>query len=363
MSLSVNIQNSLGEFSLNADFYCDKGVTALFGKSGAGKTSIVQLIAGLIQPDNGKIIIDDEIVFDKEKRINLPAEDRRVGYVFQESRLFPHMIVRKNLNFGMRRRKRAGFNTLPFDDVVDILGISNLLERGTYSLSGGERQRIALGRALLSGPRLLLMDEPLAALDIERRWEIIPFIERIHRQFDIPVIYVSHSVDEILQLADNMVLLNEGQVIAAGSIESVMNRPDLASISGMGDPSSVIQAHIKKLDTANGLAILAFDSGEFCVPARNLEVNARVRVRIRARDVSIALKKPEGISVLNIFPGTVQHITNKDEIQVDLSVQVGNEVIWAQITHKSLHDLQIKPGSDVFVMVKAMAIDQAVFRA
>ena len=246
MSLSVNIQNSLGEFSLNADFYCDKGVTALFGKSGAGKTSIVQLIAGLIQPDNGKIIIDDEIVFDKEKRINLPAEDRRVGYVFQESRLFPHMIVRKNLNFGMRRRKRAGFNTLPFDDVVDILGISNLLERGTYSLSGGERQRIALGRALLSGPRLLLMDEPLAALDIERRWEIIPFIERIHRQFDIPVIYVSHSVDEILQLADNMVLLNEGQVIAAGSIESVMNRPDLASISGMGDPSSVIQAHIKK---------------------------------------------------------------------------------------------------------------------
>jgi len=362
MSLSVDLQNSLGEFSLNANFYCDEGITALFGKSGAGKTSIVQLIAGLIEPDEGKIVIDDEIVFDKEKHINLPTEDRRVGYVFQESRLFPHMTVRKNLNFGMRRRHHAGYDTLPFDDVVTILGISNLLERGTYSLSGGERQRVALGRALLSGPRLLLMDEPLAALDIERRWEIIPFIENIHHQFNIPVIYVTHSVDEILQLADNMVLLNEGRVMAAGSIESIMNRPDLAAVSGMGDPSSVIQGNIKSIDNENGLAMIAFDSGTFCVPSKHLKVNARVRVRIRARDVSIALKKPEDISVLNIFPGVVQHISNNQETQVDLSVKIGGEVIWAQITRKSLNDLQIKPGSSIFVMVKAVAIEQTILK-
>ncbi|MEC7490996.1 MAG: molybdenum ABC transporter ATP-binding protein [Pseudomonadota bacterium] len=363
MSLSVNIQKSLGSLSLNARFSCSDGVTAFFGKSGAGKTSIVQMIAGLLEPDNGRIELNGEMMFDKETSVNLAPEARLIGYVFQDARLFPHMNVRRNLEFGKRRRKRSGEDILDFKNVVDVLGISHLLDRGTHLLSGGERQRVAIGRALLSGPRLLLMDEPLAALDVQRRWEIIPFIESIHRQFNIPVIYVSHAIDEVLQLADTMILLADGAVAAIGPLEEVVNRPDLAKIGGMGYPGSVIQARVVELNPRDGLATLSFSGGLFLVAATDLKLNTRLRIRIRARDVTVALKKPSDVSVLNIFAGIVQTISNNGTSQVDLSISVGSVTIWSQITRKSFKDLNIKTGMNVFAMVKAVAIDRTIIRS
>ena len=360
MSLSVDIRKNLGAFTVDARFDCAGGITALFGKSGAGKTSIVQMMAGLIRPQNGRIEIGGETVFDSAKNIDIPVHQRRVGYVFQDARLFPHMSVRRNLDYGRRRRGDGTGSSPAFDDVIEVLGIGTLLDRRTHLLSGGERQRVAIGRALLSAPRILLMDEPLASLDAGRKAEIIPFIARIQDQFRLPIVYVSHSVDEVLQLADTMVLLADGGVAAVGPVEDVMNRPDLVRITGTGDAGTVIPARVTDTDAEFGIATLTFAGGDFRVPAAGLETGRRLRLRVRARDVSLALKKPEDVSVLNIFEGTVTSVSNSDRPQTDVSIDVGGAIIWSQITRKSLSELEIAPGKKVFAMVKAVALDHPV---
>ena len=360
MTVSVNIRKTLGALTIDAWFECGGGVTALFGKSGAGKTSIVQMLAGLMTPDNGQISIDGTPVYDSAIGLNVAPERRRVGYVFQDARLFPHMNVRRNLDYGARRnRDRAGSATGPgFDDVVDVLAIAPLLDRQPHLLSGGEKQRVALGRALLSAPRLLLMDEPLAALDAERKWEVLPFIDRIQRDFGTPIVYVSHSIEEILQIADTMVLIANGGVSNAGPVEEVLNRPDLLRAAGDGNAGSVIPVQATGLDPAYGIATLSFAGGEFRVTAPDLAVGERLRIRLRARDVSLATERPQHVSVLNVFEGTVAGVSSAHGPQVDVSVDVGGTMIWSQITRKSLDDLSLQPGAKVFAMVKAVAIDR-----
>lgn len=362
MTVSVNIRKTLGALTIDAWFESTSGVTALFGKSGAGKTSIVQMLAGLMTPDNGRIDIDGTPVFDSETGLNMAPEHRQVGYVFQDARLFPHMNVRRNLEYGRRRnRSRNGNrnrNGAGFDDVVDVLAIAPLLDRQPHLLSGGEKQRIALGRALLSAPRLLLMDEPLAALDAERKWEVLPFIDRIQRDFGTPVVYVSHSIEEILQIADTMVLIANGGVSAAGPVEDVLNRPDLLRAAGDGNAGSVITVRVTEIDPSYGIATLAFAGGEFRVTAPDLTIGETLRIRVRARDVTLATEHPQNVSVLNVFEGTVGTISSAHGPQVDVSVDVGGAVIWSQITRKSLDDLTLQPGVKVFAMVKAVAIDR-----
>lgn len=358
MTVSVDIRKLQGAFTLDTWFECGAGVTALFGKSGAGKTSIIQMIAGLTRPDNGRISIDDDAVYDSSTGLDIPAHKRQVGYVFQDARLFPHMNVRRNLEYGSRRNRQATDRKPAFDDVVDVLALSPLLDRQPHRLSGGERQRVAIGRALLSAPRLLLMDEPLASLDAERKLEILPFIERVHADFGTPVIYVSHSVDEILQVADEMVLIVNGGVAAAGPVEEVMNKPDLVRAAGDGNAGSVIPVKVARCDEDYGIAVLAFGGGEFQVAAPGLREGDDLRIRVRARDVSLATSRPENVSVLNVFAGTVTEVSGTESPQADVAVDVGGATIWSQITRKSLDDLGIEPGSRVFAMVKAVAIDR-----
>jgi molybdate transport system ATP-binding protein len=358
MTISVDIRKTLGPFTLDAWFKCDAGVTALFGRSGAGKTSIIQMIAGLTAPDNGRIVIDGDPVYDSSTGLDMAPERRNIGYVFQDARLFPHMNVRRNLEYGTRRNRRTEARNPGFDDVVDVLALGALLGRQPHGLSGGERQRVAIGRAMLSAPRLLLMDEPLASLDAERKWEILPFIDRIHRDFGTPIIYVSHSVDEILQLADEMVLIVNGGVAAAGPIEDVMNRPDLVRAAGDGNAGSVIPVRVDRCDPVYGIAALTFSGGEFQVAAPGLKEGDSLRIRVRARDVSLATSRPVDVSVLNIFEGTVVTVSGTGQPQADIAIDVGGVTIWSQITRKSLDDLAIQPGSKVFAMVKAVAIDR-----
>ena len=359
MTLLVDLHKTLGTFTINAQFQCSNEITALFGKSGAGKTSIVQMLAGLIKPENGRIVIDDVTLYDSRHQIDLPPNRRRVGYVFQDARLFPHMSVEKNLDYGQRRRRGTG-GSPKFDQVVDVLDISHLLERKTRALSGGERQRVAIGRALLSAPQMLLMDEPLASLDSQRKAEIIPFVAEIQREFLLPVIYVSHSIDEVLQLADTVVLVAKGGVAAVGPVENILNRPDLVRVTNTGDAGTVIPARLTKTDQDFDMAIFSFSGGAFQVPAPSgdVEIGQSLRLRARARDVSIALKKPQDVSVMNIFKGTVASVVNGDGPQVDVSINVGETLIWSRITRKSLSELSISPGKSVYAMVKAVAIDK-----
>ncbi len=355
MSLQIDITRTLGGFCLAAAFDCGPGVTALFGPSGAGKTSLVQLIAGLLRPDAGRIAVGGTILFDDDKRIDLPPHERRIGYVFQDARLFPHMDVRHNLAYGARRRSGG---TVNLDTVVNTLGIGHLLDRRPGALSGGERQRVAIGRALLSAPRLLLMDEPLASLDTARKQEIIPFIESMCHAIDIPVIYVSHAVDEVLQLADEMVLLRDGSVVTSGPVEDVMNRPDLVRTVGNGDSGSVIGVTVDGVDVDYGIAALSFAGGTFRVTAPDLATGDSLRIRVRARDVSLALDPPTNVSVLNVFEGRVVTIAPSDGPQVDVEVRIGATPIWSRVTRKSRDELGLEPGMRVYAMVKAVALDR-----
>ena len=356
MTVEVDIRKALGDFAVDARFRTEAGVTALFGRSGAGKTSIVQMISGLLAPDAGRISVAGDILFDAARGIDVAPERRRIGCVFQDARLFPHMTVRRNLEFGARRLKRPG--GFGIDPVVDVLGIERLLERRPHALSGGERQRVAIGRALLAAPRLLLMDEPLASLDVERKQEIIPFIDRVRRRFAVPIVYVSHAVDEILQLADEMVLVEGGAVAASGSVEDVLNRPQLARIVGNGDAGTVIPVTVSDPDDGYGIATLSFAGGAFRIASPELGDGDRLRIRVRARDVSLALARPQDVSVLNIFEGRVAEIAGGDRPQVDVSVQVGSVLLWSRLTRRSLHDLSLVPGKRVYAMVKAVAIDR-----
>jgi molybdate transport system ATP-binding protein len=358
--LSVAITHRLGDFTLDVAFEVEGGLTALFGRSGAGKTSLVNAIAGLIRPDQGRIEVDGVVLTDTASRMFVPPHRRRIGYVFQEGRLFPHLNVRQNLVYGRWFAPKAAGGS-DFDQVIGLLGIEHLLTRRPANLSGGEKQRIAIGRALLARPRLLVMDEPLAALDEGRRHEIFPYIERLRDEMRVPIVYVSHSIAEVSRLATTLVVLSDGEVAAIGPIAQLMGRLDLFPLTGRAEAGALLSTQIAGHDRNFGLTILKVAAGELRVPRLDLPVGTALRVRIRARDVMIALAPPQGLSALNVLPGTVAEIAASDGPIVQMRLDCAGEALIARLTRRSVDTLGLIPGLKVHAVIKSIAFDQHAF--
>jgi molybdate transport system ATP-binding protein len=358
--LSVAVTHRLGAFTLDAGFDSEGGLTALFGHSGAGKTSLVNAIAGLIRPQQARIVLDGEMLTDTASRCFVPPHRRHIGYVFQEGRLFPHLSVRQNLLYGRWfAGVRGGGGEI--DRVVELLDIGALLRRRPAGLSGGEKQRVALGRALLAQPRLLIMDEPLASLDERRKGEILPYIERLRDQMHIPIVYVSHSITEVARLATILVVLSGGKVAAIGPTAAVMGRLDLFPLTGRAEAGALLTTRVVAHDRTFGLTVLRAAGGELRVPALDLPVGAALRVRIRARDVMIALTPPEHLSALNVLAGTIAEIGAAAGPIVQIRLNCGGEALIARLTRRSVETLGLIPGLTVHAVIKSVAFDHHAF--
>lgn len=358
MSVAVDIGQRQGGFSLEAAFESSGRLTALFGPSGSGKTSLINAIAGLIRPQRGRIAVDGKVLVDTDKGIFVPRHKRRIGMVFQDARLFPHMSVAANLRYGRwftPTAERYG----DLDAVVELLGIGHLLDRQPGKLSGGEKQRVAIGRALLASPRLLLMDEPLASLDEARKAEILPYIERLRDETKIPIVYVSHSVAEVARLASDVVVMAQGRVAAAGPTTEIMQRLDLLSHEERLEGGAVLDTRVLHQDERFGMTVLGSPAGEIRVPYVPATVGQPVRVRIRARDVMIATEKPHGLSALNVLAGRIVAIEPGEGAAVEVRIDCNGVAVMARITRQSQHALSLVPGRDVFAVVKTVSFDQA----
>ncbi len=355
MTLSFSARHRLGSFTLDAAFTADKGVTALFGRSGSGKTSVMRIIAGLTKPDEGRIELDGAVLADRQKRIFTPAHKRRFGYVFQEARLFPHLSVEQNLHYG-GWFSGASADAAASARVIEMLGIGALLQRRPEKLSGGEKQRVAIGRALLSSPRLLLMDEPLAALDEARKAEIIPYLERLRDETTIPILYVSHSVSEVSRLADQVVVMKDGRIDAAGPASDILSQPAFSTYLERREAGSILSGTVEAFDAAHRLATVRLGQTTLQVPAQSAEPGRTVRVHIPARDVMLATVRPEGLSALNILEGHVTGITLADGMAL-VQVACSGTLIQSRVTSLSIERLSLKAGSPVFAIVKSAALD------
>lgn len=359
MSVTARFRIRRDDFELAADFMAPgSGVTGIFGASGAGKTTLLRAIAGLETDRSGFLQVGDEVWQDGASI--LPTHRRPVGYVFQEASLFTHLTVRGNLEYAYKRGKTRGGNEgngrgVPIDAAAEWLGIGPLLQRDPASLSGGERQRVAIARSLLAAPRLMLMDEPLASLDVTNKAAILPLLERVCAELDIPVLYVSHAPDEVARLADHLVLLESGRVRESGPVAEMLTRTDL-SLSHRDDAESMIEASVVRHDDNWQLTILGFVGGEFSVPRRDLQPGQRVRLRLLARDVSLTLARQTDTSILNIFPARVEEVVPGSASQVLVRLDVGGESILSRITRKSADALGIAPGREVYVQAKSVAL-------
>lgn len=352
--ISVDVSKRLDAFALNVAFEAGGGVTALFGRSGAGKSTIVKAIAGLVQPDRGRIQVGDVVLFDAARGVDVPAQRRRAGVVFQDGRLFPHLSVKQNLLYGFARAK--GERAVDAESVIRMLGIAALLERKPLTLSGGERQRVAVGRALLAQPRVLLMDEPLASLDAARKNDVLPYLEDINARFRIPIIYVTHDADEVLRLASDVVLLANGSVAASGALGAVTSRLDLpaeAETLGLG---AILDGHVESHDGARGLSVVATAVGAFRLPLLARDVGARVAIRVAARDVSIALERPTAISIQNMFDAVVDEVRPAAPHVVRLALRSGAGRLLAELTADAVTRLKLAPGARVVALVKSVAL-------
>jgi molybdate transport system ATP-binding protein len=347
----------LGAFALDAAFTAESGLTALFGRSGAGKTTVVNMIGGLIRPQEGRIVVAGQVLFDSVARIDLPPHRRRLGCVFQEGRLFPHLTVRQNLSYGRwftAKAERYG----SLDQVVALLGLAHLLERRPGALSGGEKQRVAIGRALLASPRLLLMDEPLASLDAERKAEILPFIERLRDEMAVPIIYVSHSIDEIARLAATVVLLSEGRVVASGPVGEVLSRLDLRPYTGRFEAGSIIEARVIGHDERFALTRLEHPAGTLRLPRMDAAPGQAVRLRIRARDVALALSPPRDISIRNVLHGRIAEVGPAEGAITEIRLDLAGTPLLARVTRDAIAELGLAPGREVYALVKSIAFDR-----
>ena len=343
------------EFTLDVDLNLpSRGVTALFGHSGSGKTTLLRCLAGLERHSVGLLHFKGEIWQDSERGVFLPTYQRPIGYVFQEASLFPHLSVRKNLDYG-RKRVNSG-HKVSLDHAVELLGIGHLLDRMPDRLSGGERQRVAIARALATSPQLLLMDEPLAALDLKRKNEILPYLERLHDELEIPVFYVSHSPDEVARLADYVVLLSEGRVVATGGLRETLARLDLPT-AFTEDAGVVIEAVVADHDENYHLTRLDFAGGSIFVTRRQEAIGYRLRFRIHARDVSLALTRAEGTSILNLLSVTVTDVADADTpAHVLIRLDAGGAPLIARITRRSRDHLGVAPGQPLWAQIKAVAL-------
>ena len=357
MTLAVDIEKTVGAFRLTAEFVSDGRVTALFGRSGAGKTTLVNAIAGLLRPDRGRIALDDAVLVDTTGGVDVPAHQRGIGYVFQEGRLFPHLSVRGNLVYGHRfARDRDRWGSL--GEIAELLGISTLLDRRPADLSGGEKQRVAIGRALLASPRLLLMDEPLASLDQARKAEILPYIERLRDEMRLPIVYVSHAVEEVARLADTLVLLAGGKVMASGTVNDVFGRLDLRPYTGRFEASVVLSARVVRHDAASETTMLEHPAGVMLVPLLAAAPGTIARVRVRARDVAIAVGEPGMLSIRNRLHATVAEIGPAMGQIVEVRLDAGGEPLIARVTRGAIDALDLKVGQPVVALIKSTAFDR-----
>jgi molybdate transport system ATP-binding protein len=357
MTLAVDIKHRLQSFELDARFETRSGLVALFGRSGSGKTTVINIIAGLIRPDQGHVAVDGTVLVDTARGQFVPRHRRRIGCVFQEGRLFPHLTVRQNLLYGHWFAPRAGPGE-GLDHVVDLLGIAHLLERRPARLSGGEKQRVAIGRALLSHPRLLLMDEPLASLDDTRKAEILPYIERLRDHSRVPIIYVSHSIAEVARLASTMVLLSEGKVAAVGPTSEIMQRLDLFPLTGRAEAGAIIEAVVERHDTQFDLTELRSRAGLWKLPRLDAPVGARLRLRVRARDVMLARSLPADVSALNVLPGVIADLAAREGPIVEVRLDCHGEALLARLTRYSVERLGLAPGVPVYALLKSVALDR-----
>ena len=355
MSLEVNITHRYGTFDLDLKFEAGAGITALFGRSGAGKTTVINAVAGLLKPNAGHVTLHDTPLFDSAARINVSPARRRFGYVFQDARLFPHLTVRDNLMFGARYAPKDAQGA-DLDEVVGLLGLSNLLDRAPARLSGGEKQRVALGRALLCKPRMLLMDEPLASLDGPRKQDILPYLERLRDgPLRLPILYVSHAVDEVARLADTLVLLKDGRVARSGPIYDVMADPAAVPLLGVREAGAVLDAEVMEY-AADGLSRLRISAGDLHLPGVQTEVGTKVRLRVLAQDVMLSRHKPEGLSALNVLPVTIEAIQPGDGPGAAVALRVGRDRMLARITARAVSELELVPGMACFAVIKATSV-------
>jgi molybdate transport system ATP-binding protein len=354
MTLIVEAKQRLGAFSLDAAFTSERGVTALFGRSGSGKTSMIRIIAGLARPDEGRVVLDGEPLTETATGIFVPKHRRRFGYVFQEARLFPHLSIRANLSYGRWFAARPAHGE-SFDHIVDLLGIETLLERSPAKLSGGEKQRVAIGRALLSSPRLLLMDEPLAALDDARKAEILPYLQRLRDETDIPIVYVSHSIAEVARLANQVVVMRDGKVEATGPAIDILSRPSAAS--ERREAGALLEGTVESFDALHRLSTIALKSCQLHIPGAALAPGKSVRIRIPSRDVMLATARPEGLSALNILEARIDGMSSTEDGTVEIRLDCGGDIILSRITTLSCERLDLRLGRAVFAVIKTVALE------
>jgi len=349
--LSLNFMQQQGDHQLEIDLQIPaKGITAIFGVSGAGKTSLINAISGLTQPQRGRIQLNDRLLFDAEQKIALPPEKRRIGYVFQDARLFPHYRVRGNLQYGMAPSMKA-----QFDSLVSLLGLEALLPRFPLSLSGGEKQRVAIGRALLTAPDMLLLDEPLASLDLPRKRELMPYLQKLAKQVDIPMLYVSHSLDEILHLADNVLVLDAGKVKAFGPLERVWSSSAMRPWLPVSELTSVLRVLVLEQHPDYPMTALSLGDQHIWVSRVNQPVKTSLRIRIASSDVSLALQPPQHSSIRNILPAQVVELLEVGD-QVEVKLRIGISELWARITPWARDELGIRPDQWLYAQIKSVSV-------
>ena len=354
MSLHVMLRHAFPGFALDCAFDAPPGVTALFGRSGSGKTSLINAVAGLLHPDHAIITLNGQILTDTATRVALPPHRRRIGYVFQDARLFPHLSVNQNLAYGAR------FNRSTADPapIIDLLGLQPLLTRRPHALSGGEKQRVAIARALLSAPNLLVMDEPLAALDDPRKAEILPYLERLRDHARMPILYVSHALAEVARLATTLILIDNGRITGAGPAADLLADPATVPLLGVREAGAILAARLTA-HHADGLSTLTTTAGTLHIPRIDAPIGSLIRLRILAQDVMISLARPEAISALNILPATVTSLYAGAGPGTAVALASGSDTLLARITTRSAEALALAPGTPCFAVLKSVALAQS----
>ena len=352
--LHIDVKKQLGTLPLEAHLDIpSQGVTALFGLSGSGKSSLINLVSGLITPDEGVIALNERELFNSAEKICVPIEKRNIGYVFQDARLFPHYTVNGNLRYGMKNTSKDEFNY-----IVELLGIGHLLKRYPITLSGGEKQRVAIGRALLTDPEILLMDEPLSALDLPRKRELMNYLERLSKEINIPILYVTHSLDELLRLAERVVLLTNGKVEAYDVLENIWESPLFLPWKQENEQSAVLSLPVFMHNPSYKMTALSIGDQHIWINQVEAQINDNVRICIHSSDVSISLNKVEQSSIRNILYGRIVQILELEN-RVDLKLDIGGKHLWASISKWSFQDLALQLGQLVYAQIKAISVMSA----